>query len=114
MVYTNDMKKSRKIAEPTLHNVIEVVQESSLRIEKRLDKVERRLDGVEHRLGGVETRMSEVEDTNRHIIRRVGEMEDKIDEMKDTLDGVDRAVDHDAVLVIQHEQRISRLEKIRS
>ena len=75
-----------KKAETTLDDVLEAVQGGFGKVEKRLDKVERRLDGVERRItmvdtrmGMVENRMSGIEDTNRHLIRRVGEMEGKMD-----------------------------------
>jgi chromosome segregation ATPase len=114
------MKKSHKIAEPTLHDVIQIVQESSGRVEKRLDKVQRRLDGVERRLGSVETRMSgvemrmgELEDTNTHVVRRIGEMEEKLDLAQEELESINIAIENDARRYFDHDQRLKRLEKAR-
>jgi|SRR3989344_2918667 len=110
-----------KKAETTLDDVLEAVQGGFGKVEKRLDKVERRLDGVERRItmvdtrmGMVENRMSGIEDTNRHLIRRVGEMEGKMDEVQEVVEGLSKALDHDTIEVIQHERRIKRLEKVRS
>src|SRR3989344_6513960 len=110
----------RKKADPTIKDVIEAVQGGFGKVDRRLDGVDRRLDGVERRLtmtetrvGGVENRMSGLEDTDRHMLRRMGELESKMDEVQEAAEGLSKAFDHDTVLVMEHEQRIKRLEKAR-
>ncbi len=103
----------KRKADTTLDVVLEAVQDGFGGVGKRLDKVERRLDGVERRISTVETRLSGLEDTDRHLIRRVGEIEGKMDDVQDAVDGLSKAFDHDTIEVMGHEKRISRLEKIR-
>ncbi len=100
--------------DPTIKDVFEAVQGGFGKVDRRLDKVERRLDGVERRLSTVETRLSGLEDTDRHLIRRVGELESKMDDVQDAVEGLSKAFDHDTIMVIEHDKRIARLEKTRA
>ena len=43
--------------------------------------------------------------------QKMGNVENKLEDISDTLNGVERAVDKDAVTTIGHERRITRLEK---
>lgn len=91
--------------EPTLMDVLEAVQTGFTKMEKRFDGVDERLDKVETRLGEVEGRMTAVE-------KRTGNLETAIEDMSKTLEGVERAVDTDAVTIVDHGRRIVHLEKI--
>lgn len=84
--------------EPTLHDVMDVLKSMDKRIEGRLDGIDNRLDAIDTRIGAVE--------------RRVGAVEIKMEDMQETLDAVARAVDADAVTLINHERRIKDLGAI--
>ena len=85
-----DMKKSGEF-EPTILDVLEAVQSGFTKMEERFDDLGYRVTAVEKRTGAVET---------------------TLEEMKETLDGVARAVDKDAVTIIDHTRRIVHLEEI--
>jgi len=111
--------RKKLIKEPTLGEFYEYVKTFAGKVEdnftgvnKRLDKVERRLDGVERRVGMVETRLSGLEDTDRHVLRRLGELEEKMDEVQEVVTATGAAVDHDAECVIDYGRRIAQLEKV--
>lgn len=71
--------------EPTLHDVIDI-----------LHTVTDRLDTVDERL--------------TDLGRRVGNLEVDVADIKETTEAIERAIDKDAVTLIAHERRISKLE----
>jgi hypothetical protein len=83
--------------EPNLSDVLEAVQTGFTKVDGRLDRVEGRLGEVEYRMTALE--------------KRTGSLEDTVEEMNETLQGVARAVDKDAVAILDHERRIRHLEK---
>ena len=94
-------------AEPTLQDVIEIMQGG-------FERVEHRLDGIDQHLVVLDERLDNVEDSVRGLTRRVGSLEEKVDDMQETLEGIGRAVDKDAITILDHEQRIVRLESARA
>jgi len=81
--------------EPTLLDVLEAVQSGFQKME---EKMEEKFDDLGYRVTAVE--------------KRVGAVETTLEEMRGTLKGVERAVDKDALTVVDHTRRIVRLEKV--
>ena len=94
-------KKSNEF-EPTLMDVLDAVQTGFTKME---EKMEERFDKVDEQLGNVENRVTAVE-------RRVGTIEVTLEDMKETLESIEHAIDKDAEAVVNHESRISHLEKL--
>jgi chromosome segregation ATPase len=86
-------KKSNEY-EPTLLDVLEAVQTGFTKME---EKMEEKFDDLGYRVTAVE--------------KRVGAVEVTLEGMKETLESIERAVDKDAVTVVNHEHRIEHLEK---
>lgn len=83
--------------EPTLLDVLGAVQTGFVKME---EKMEEKFDDLGYRVTAVE--------------KRVGAVEVTLEEMKGTLDGIAKAVDKDAEAIVNHENRISQLEKLNS
>lgn len=86
-------KKSSEF-EPTLLDVLEAVQGGFQKME---EKMENGFNDLGYRVTAVE--------------KRVGDVENTLEDMRKTLEGVERAVDKDAVTIVNHGRRIVRLEK---
>lgn len=91
--------------EPTLLDVLEAVQSGFKNVEERFEKVDERFDKIDERFDRVENRMTAVE-------RRVGTVETTLEEMSVTLKSIEQAVDKDAEAIVNHEGRVSHLEKL--
>ena len=89
-----DTKKSSEF-EPTLLDVLEAVQGGFQKME---EKMEEKFDDLGYRVTAVEKRVSSIETT--------------LEGMKETLESIEHAVDKDAEAVVNHESRISHLEKL--
>ena len=85
-------KKEPKVSGTTLDDVLGAVQVGFTKVENRLGEVEYRMTALE---------------------KRTGSLEDTVEDMRDTLNGVARAVDKDALVIMNHERRIRHLEKSR-
>lgn len=86
--------------EPTLHDVLEVLSLTNQKIDDVKDAVltvNGRVDGVEVRLGTLE--------------RNVEKIKGAVADVQDDLTSALAALDTDSVMVLDHEQRIKRLEK---
>ena len=117
-------KKSEEL-EPTLTNVMGVVQNLSETVQDLIDAVQTgfaknddhhdeikgRLDRVEGRLEKVEGGLSDVGYRVTALEKRTGSLEVSVEDMKETLGGIARAVDKDAVAILDHERRIRHFEK---
>ena len=114
MLFTMKRNERKKTVSPTLGGVVKSVQDLTLAVQSGFQHMEARFDGVENRLGGVEGRLGEVEQELRGVSRRVGSLEEKVEDMDETLSAVAKAVDKDAVTILDHERRIVKLEKVRA
>lgn len=77
----------KSVPEPTLHDVVGI-----------LHVVTNRLDTM---------------DENLHTLnQRVDNLEVQVADIKETTEAIERAVDKDAVTLIAHERRISKLEAV--
>lgn len=90
------VKKSNKY-EPTISDVLGVVQTGFAKVDDKLGSMDVQFDEVKYRITALE--------------KRTGSLEDSVEDMKDTLNGVARAVDKDALVIMNHERRIRHLEK---
>jgi uncharacterized protein YdcH (DUF465 family) len=91
--------------EPTLSDVLGGMNKRFNMVLAELQKNDTRFDLVFRQLGSVRQEIKEIRETQKAD----GEV---LDEMRETLDAVAKAVDADAITVINHENRIKRLEKI--
>ena len=73
--------------EPTLHDVMGI-----------LHTMNDRMNTVDERLGTID--------------RRLGNVENKLEDVAETLDAVAQAVDKDAVMLLEHDRRITKLEQV--
>lgn len=94
-------KKSSEF-EPTLLDVLEAVQGGFAKVDKKFEKVDQQFRELTEELGG---RMTAIE-------RRVGAIEVTLEGMRETLESIEHAVDKDAEVVVNHESRISHIEKL--
>lgn len=78
------------------------------------DPVVERLDRIAHTLAVLHEGQGQIQEGTRDLKGRMGRVEEKLEDAREILDGVARAVDKDAVTVLDHERRIRRLEKTRS
>lgn len=109
--------KSNK-SEPTLRDVLEVVQIGFDRVDSRMtqefDEVHKRLErneAINRSLrAGIDNLTERENDTNRRVIN----LEHRTEDIRDTLDSMESAVDKDSTSILGHEQRITRLEKSRT
>ena len=90
--------KNSKEYEPTLSDVLEAVQTGFTKVDERFEQVDVRFDKMDERFDKLE--------------KRTGSIENTLEDMKETLGGIERAVDKDAVTVLDHERRIRHLEKV--
>jgi peptidoglycan hydrolase CwlO-like protein len=103
------MKKAKKLKankEPTLTSVMGAVQELTEAVQTGFAKVDDKFDNVDMQFDEVKYRITALE-------KRTGSLENSVEDMKDTLNGVARAVDKDALVIMNHERRIRHLEKER-
>lgn len=81
--------------EPTLTDVLEAVQTGFGKME---EKMEEKFDDLGYRVTAVE--------------KRVGAVEVTLEDMKGTLENIEHAVDKDSEAIVNHEDRVSHLEKL--
>lgn len=93
------MKKMNKKNgyEATISDVLEAVQTGFAKVDDKFNNMDVQFDEVKYRITALE--------------KRTGSLEDSVEDMKDTLNGVARAVDKDALVIMNHERRIRHLEK---
>lgn len=90
--------------EPTITDVMGAVQDLTEAVQTGFAKNEVKHDETKHSIDDLAYRVTALE-------KRTSAVEETIEEVKVTLNGVARAVDKDAVTVLDHERRISRIEK---
>lgn len=84
------------------------------RVEERLDSIDERLDSLEERVGAVEERLGGMEERLRSVERSVAYLTEAVEDMQEQFAATSRAVDTDAVTIIDHEARIRQLEAVRA
>lgn len=95
----------------SVQDLTEAVQTGFAKVDDRFDRVESRLDKVENRLNRVEGGINDVGYRVTALEKRTGSLEIAVEDMNETLNGVARAVDKDAVAILDHERRIRHPEK---
>lgn len=95
-------RKSKEIKEPTLGEVLAVMNERFTLVENKIDQrfgmMNERADGVDARLGDLQ--------------RGQTKLQNQVADIQDDLTSVLHASDKDALTIINHERRIVRLEKV--
>lgn len=104
------LKKSNK-HEPTVSDVMDAVQKFSGRFDTLEGSAQDLTEAVQTGFAKVEKRFDQVDERFNRLERRTGSLENSVEEMKETLDGVARAVDKDAVTVLNYGHRIRHLGK---
>ncbi|MEO6536257.1 MAG: hypothetical protein ABIT47_01060 [Candidatus Paceibacterota bacterium] len=84
--------------EPTLYDVLEAVNSGFSRVENRLGKVEYEVTEIKTELNQLNT--------------RVGRLEVKVDIIDERLESLEIAFDRDAITIVDHENRITKLETV--
>jgi len=90
--------------EPTLRDVLDGMNGRFNMVFQELKKNDTRFDMVFRQFAFVREEINELTEGQKAD----GEV---LDEVRQTLDGVAKAVDSDAVTIINHESRITKLEK---
>lgn len=105
------MKKAResKFSEPTLGEFFDFVKEKFETTETRFGHLEQRMDmrfaGVNERMDGIDARLGDVQ-------RKLSKVESKVEDIQDDLTSALHASDNDGSAILNHEHRISHLEKL--
>ncbi len=98
------MKKVKKLkaGEPTLGEVLAVMNERFTIVEKRIDQrfgtMNERSDSIDARLGDVQRKLTNVES--------------RVEDIQDDLTSALHATGNDGLAILNHEHRISHLEKL--
>jgi hypothetical protein len=99
----NTVTKQYPETEPTLHDVINVMQSGFLRIDERFEIIDARFEKIDLRFEGIDKRFDDMDGrfdlltTNvRDIQQRMGRLELGMEEIADT--------------VLNHEERMVKLE----
>ena len=107
MCYISSMKKStkksKKIKEPTLGEVLAVVNERFTFVENRIDQ---RFGTMNERVDGIDARLGDLQRGQTKFVNQVADIQDD-------LTSALHASDKDALTIIDHERRIKHLEKAR-
>lgn len=97
-----DERKSKEIKEPTLGEVLAVMNERFMLVENKIDQrfgmMNERVDSVDARLGDLQ--------------RGQTKLQNQVADMQDDVASVLHASDKDALTIIDHERRLARLEKV--
>ncbi|HVX90372.1 MAG TPA: hypothetical protein VHC20_01920 [Candidatus Paceibacterota bacterium] len=91
-------------SQASLENLTEMVVDLTGAVQEGFTRVEKSIEVLHEGQENLKERVGVLEGT-------VGKLVVKVDEMSDALDGLARAVDKDAVTLVNHEGRIARLEK---
>lgn len=96
--------KNSKEYEPTLSDILESVQTGFQKVDERFEKVDEQFAKIDGQFEELGYRVTALE-------KRTGAIEITLEDMRETLNGVARAVDKDALTIIDHKRRIVHLEK---
>lgn len=97
-----DERKSKEIKEPTLGEVLAVMNERFALVENKIDQ---RFEMMNERADGVDARLGDLQ-------RGQTKLQNQVADIQDDLTSVLHASDKDALTIINHERRIVRLEKV--
>jgi len=101
--------KSKAKEEPTLGEFFDFVKEQFETNEVRLGHIEQRIDtrakSTNERIDGVDARLGDVQ-------RRLAKVENRVEDIQDDLTAALHSSDNDGVAILNHEHRISHLEKL--
>jgi len=90
--------------EPTNQDILEAMNKRFNLVFTELKRNDTRFDLVFRQLHNIDQRTKDIQDTQTAD----GEV---MDEMRETLDAVAKAVDADSMTILNHENRITRLER---
>lgn len=96
--------------DPTLQDVVELIVRMDARIGTQLEGIDERLGVVENRLGIVESGLEDAHIQLRVNGRMMSNLLEILEDVQEQMVGTVRAVDADAVTIIDHEARIRELE----
>lgn len=98
--------------EPTLADVLEAVQTGFAKVEERFDGVDERFEGIEGRLSGVETVLDRHNKLLKTLVEGQANLQEQLNDNTNRLIKTQNRVEDIAdILEINHEHRITRLEK---
>ena len=117
------VKKFKASKEPTLTNVMSAVQDLTEAMQTGFAKVEERMDDefgqVSGRFEKIERGIRSLQAGQDNLTERVGDvhrravnLEHRVEDIRDTLADITKAEEKDAEATINHEFRISHLEKL--
>lgn len=86
--------------EPTIQDVLNVLQGFSAQVDKRFDGIDKRLDGMDKRFIGIDTRLDKMD-------TRLGKLEMAFINLDDKVGRLDNRVTH---LEAQHERTFRRID----
>jgi len=116
LIYFSSMAK-----DPTNKQLYDLVSKRFDSVDKKFDLIERRFEMVEKRFDIIEKRFETVFSHLQSIRSDLRELRDgqkqhekRLDGIEEMLGAVSRAVDKDAVMIIEYGRRITRLERSRS
>ncbi len=107
-------KKSKEIKEPTLGEILAVMNERFTLVENKIDQVENKTDQVDLRSRTMNDRMDGIDTRLGDLQRGQTKLHNQIVDIQDDVTSVLHASDKDALTIIDHERRIVRLEKVRT
>lgn len=95
--------------EPTIKEVMGVVQTLAVSVQDLTEAVQGGFQKMEEKM---EKGFNDLGYRVTAVEKRVGTIETTLESMQETLESIEHAVDKDAEAVVNHESRISHLEKI--
>lgn len=96
--------------DPTLQHVVELIVRMDARIGTQFEGIDERPGVVENRLGIVESGLEDAHIQLRVNGRMMSNLLEILEDVQEQMVGTVRAVDADAVTIIDHEARIRALE----
>lgn len=112
-------KKSKTSKEPTISDVMgavqdlaEVMQTGFEKVEDRFGDLELRMDVADAGFSGMNERMDGIDARLGDVQRKLAKVENKVEDIQDDLTSALQASDNDGSAILNHEHRISHLEKL--
>lgn len=99
--------------EPTFRDVANTVTGLVVTVSDLTTSVAEMFDAMKRGFNKIELRIGDVEVEVHQLNQRVGSLEVTVLDMQEDLKGIGKAIDKDAIRIIDHGRRIVRLEKAR-
>ena len=111
-------KKSKASKEPTLGEFFDFVKEKFETTEGKLGAIDQRFGHLEQRVDvrakGTNDRIDSIDARLSDVQRKLTKVESKVEDIQDDLTSALHASDNDGLAILNHEHRISHLEKLGS